>query len=90
MLTAPNSPGIATIARLAGDVPLFVESGYGNGRVIVSAVPFDDSNRANLAELPAFAPLVHELTTYLAAARTQDANLAPGQAIRWDLPKTAP
>jgi hypothetical protein len=89
-LTVPTSSGIATIARLAGDLPLFVESGYGNGRVIVSAVPLDDSNRTNLVELPAFAPLVHELTAYLAAARTQDGNLASGQPIRFDLPKSAP
>jgi VWA domain-containing protein/aerotolerance regulator-like protein len=89
-MTVPNAPGVATIARLAGDVPLFVESGYGNGRVIVSAVPLDDSNRSNLVELPAFAPLVHELTAYLAAARTQDRNLAAGQPVRFDVPKSAP
>jgi hypothetical protein len=89
-LSVPTSPGIATIARLAGDVPLLVESGYGNGRVIVSAVPLDDANRTNLVELPAFAPLIHELTAYLAAARTQDGNLASGQPIRLELPKSAP
>jgi hypothetical protein len=88
-LTVPTSPGIATIARLAGDVPLFVESGYGNGRVIVSAMPLDDSNRTNLVELPAFAPLIHELTAYLAAARTQDGNVAAGEPVRLDLPKSA-
>src|SRR5205823_13863129 len=75
---------------LNGDIPLLVESARGTGRVIVSAVPLDDSNRANLVELPAFAPLVHELVAYLGSARTGESNMPAGQAIRWELPKAAP
>jgi Aerotolerance regulator N-terminal/von Willebrand factor type A domain len=85
----PNTPA-AGIARLSGDIPLFVETTRGNGRVIVSAIPLDDSNRTNLVELPAFAPLIHELIAYLGSARTADSNVPAGQPIRWEVPKSAP
>jgi hypothetical protein len=78
------------IARLSGDTPLFVERPYQSGRVILSAVPLDNSWRTNLIELPAFAPLAHELVFYLAAARSTAANLSPGQPIRYALPKDSP
>src|SRR5207253_664327 len=44
----------------------------------------------NLIELPAFAPLVHELVYYLAGARSAEANVAAGQPVRWRLPPDAP
>jgi hypothetical protein len=56
---------------------------------MLSAVPLDNSWRTNLIELPAFAPLAHELVYYLAAARSAAMNLAPGQPIRFVLPKDA-
>src|SRR5439155_17742841 len=76
--------------RLSGDSPLFVERQYQAGRVIVSAVPLDNSWRTNLIELPAFAPLAHELVFYLAAARSAALNLNPGQPIRYALTKDSP
>jgi hypothetical protein len=78
------------VARLTGDAPLFVERPYQAGRVLLAAVPLDNSWRTNLIELPAFAPLAHELIYYLAAARSAALNLPPGQPIRYRLPKGAP
>jgi hypothetical protein len=79
-----------SIARLTGDTPLFVERPYQAGRVILSAVPLDNSWRTNLIELPAFAPLAHELVFYLAAARSAAGNLSPGQPIRYPLSRDSP
>jgi hypothetical protein len=89
-LTLSGNSSAAAIARLKGDIPLLVESTHGAGRVIASAVPLDDSNRANLVELPAFAPLVHELVAYLGSARSGESTVAAGQPVRWELPKSAP
>ena len=55
------------------------------GRVIVSAVPLDNSWGSNIVDLPAFVPLVHEIVYYLAGARSADFNLRPGQPIRYRL-----
>jgi hypothetical protein len=86
MLTpAPNS---ATIARLEGEIPWLVEGSRGTGRIIVSAIPLDDSDRTNLVELPAFAPLMHELIAYLAASRTVETVINVGQPFVWALPKS--
>jgi hypothetical protein len=89
LIVSPNSPA-AAIARLNGDIPLLVESAHSAGRVVVSAIPLDDSNRTNLVELPAFAPLIHELVAYLGSARSGESTFAAGQPIRWELPKAAP
>jgi Aerotolerance regulator N-terminal/von Willebrand factor type A domain len=86
--TEPADNAVA-IARLTGDTPLFVERPYQSGRVLLSSVPLDNSWRTNLIELPAFAPLAHELVFYLAAARSAAGNLNPGQPIRFPLPKDA-
>jgi hypothetical protein len=89
-MTVDPAANAVAIARLTGDAPLFVERPYQNGRVILSAVPLDNSWRTNLIELPAFAPLAHELVFYLAAARSAAVNLTPGQQIRYQLPKDLP
>src|SRR5206468_6080032 len=86
-----GTDGRATVAaRLSDGKPLFVEKPFGAGRVIVSAVPLDNSWKTNLVELPCFAPLAHELVFSLAGARVSDANLAPGQPLRYRLPTDAP
>jgi len=87
--TDPADNAVA-VARLTGDAPLFVERPYQAGRVILSAVPLDNSWRTSLIELPAFAPLAHELAFYLAAARSAAINLDPGQPVRYFLPKDSP
>lgn len=78
------------VALLASNDPLLVErvtpSGSpatGRGRVLLATVPLDNSWRTNLTDLPAFAPLVHELIYYLAAARATEQNVAPGQPLRY-------
>src|SRR5262249_46370396 len=75
---------------MTGDVPFVVEKPFGAGRVLLTAVPLDNTWRTNLIELPAFAPLAHELVYYLAGARSASMNLQPGQPIRYRLPKDAP
>jgi hypothetical protein len=60
-----------------------VERSYRGGRVLLSVVPLDHSGRTNLTDLPAFAPLAHELVYYLAGARSGRYNLQPGQPLRY-------
>ncbi len=69
------------IARLTTGEPLFVERGFGTGRVIVSAVPLDASWGTNLPRLPDFVRLAHELMYYLCGARGADRNVDPAQPI---------
>jgi hypothetical protein len=59
------------------------------GRVILCAVPLDVSWGADLPQLPAFVPLVHELVYYLAGARSTEFNLEPGQPLRYRLDAAA-
>ena len=62
--------------------PLFVErTNVGKGRVILAAVPLDNSWRTNLTDRAAYVPLCHELVYYLAAARSGSVNLSPGAHI---------
>ena len=85
-----GADGRATVAaRLTDGKPLFVEKPSGAGRLIVSAVPLDNSWKTNLVELPCFAPLAHELVFSLAVSRAADANLSPGQPIRYRVPNDA-
>jgi hypothetical protein len=77
-----NSPA-ASVAVLANGDPLFVERNFGLGRVIQCNVPMDKTWRANLWDTYTFAPLAHELIFYLAAARSTDFNLSPGQPLRY-------
>jgi hypothetical protein len=87
-LTQPSNS--VPLANLTGGDPLLIERPFQQGRVILSAVPFDPSWRSNLTELPAFVPLVHELVFYLAGCRARDTNLVPGQAIRFHPPHESP
>jgi len=70
---------------LSNGDPLFVEKAYRSGRVLLSVVPLDNSWRSNLPDLPAFAPLIHELVYYLAGTRAGNFNLQPGEPL---LPST--
>ena len=80
----------ATIAALftSGD-PFLVEKTTGRGRVWMCTVPLDRSWGANLPTLWEYPVLVHELTVYLAATRTAEFNLQPGQPIRFQLDNVA-
>jgi hypothetical protein len=72
----------AMLRTAAAESPFLVERSFGAGRVLLCAVPLDNTWGTNLPELPAFVPLVHELVYYLAGARAAEHNLAPGQPLR--------
>jgi hypothetical protein len=61
--------------------PFLVERAFGKGRVLLSAVPLDNSWKTNLIRLPDFVRLAHELMYYLAGTRTAERNLVPGLPI---------
>lgn len=84
LLDAADRDSGAVILKLKNkqESPLLVErSKVGIGRVILSAVPFDDSWRTNLPRVEDFVPLCHELMYYLAAARSGSVNLEPNAHI---------
>lgn len=89
-LSVPTGTTAIAAARLVGDDPFVVEKTVGAGRVLQFCVPLDNSWGTNLIELPAFAPLAHELVYYLAGARSAAQNLAPGQPLRYKLPNGVP
>jgi hypothetical protein len=90
-----DAPGniIGMLRTPASETPFLVERSVGAGRVILCATPLDASWGATLPRLPAFVPLVNELTSYLAGVRTEGYNLAAGQPLRFrsdgDLPLDA-
>jgi hypothetical protein len=77
-----SSPAVP-IALLTTNDPFLVERPYRAGRVLLCTVPLDNSWNTNVWDLAAFAPLAHELVYYLAGARGAEANLQPGQPIRY-------
>jgi hypothetical protein len=86
-----DSPSVP-VALLTNNDPLFVERPFpggasratpGAGRVLLVSVPLDSSWHTNLPDLPAFAPLAHELVYYLAGARSAEYNLQPGQPLHY-------
>lgn len=79
----PKNSAAAAIALLSDDQPWMVERAFGQGRVILSVVPFDNAWRTKLSAHPAFIPLAHELVYYLAGARATDFNVRPGQPLRY-------
>jgi hypothetical protein len=88
-LTTPGkNPAGVRVAELRSSLsshPFFVERSYRWGRVLLGAVPLDNSWGTNLPDLPAFVPLAHELIYYLAGARSADFNLPAGQPLRYRL-----
>lgn len=80
-----DAPGV-TVASLRSareEHAFLVERFFQSGRVLLSAVPLDDTWESNLPRTAAFVPLVHEMVYYLAGARSSDFNLQPGQPIRY-------
>lgn len=69
------------IAMLNNRQPLFVEKGFGKGRVVLASVPLDNSWRTNLTDLGDYVRLTHELVYYLAAAKGAEVNLEAKQPI---------
>jgi hypothetical protein len=83
--TAGRQATAVPVGLLTNNDPFLLERSYRGGRVLLCTVPLDNSWRTNLPELPAFAPLVHELIYYLAGARTAENNIQPGQPLRYPL-----
>jgi hypothetical protein len=74
-------PESSVIAGLSNRAPLFIEKSVGKGRMILSAVPLDNSWRTDLHTNWEFVVLSHELIYYLASARGSDVNLLARQPI---------
>jgi hypothetical protein len=74
--------GIGVPALLSNGNPWLVEKSVGEGRVLVSTVPFDRSWDNLLTSAWEFPVLVHELLFSLTDLGSQRYNLAPGQPIR--------
>jgi len=72
----------SSVALLSNADPVLIEKEFGRGRILLCTVPLDRSWEANLPTLWEYPVLVHELVASLAAARTGDFNLHPGQPIR--------
>jgi hypothetical protein len=83
-VTTPGRGAVGVpVALLTNNDPLLVERQYHSGRVLLCTVPLDNTWRTNLPDLPAFAPLAHELVYYLAGARSAEYNVQPGQPLRY-------
>jgi hypothetical protein len=83
-VTTPGRGAIGVpVALLTNNDAFLVERAYRGGRVLLCTVPLDNSWRTNLPDLPAFAPLAHELVYYLAGARSAEYNPEPGQPLRY-------
>jgi hypothetical protein len=84
-LPGKSAPGVVagTMRNPKARVPFVVERSFAAGRVLLCAVPLDNSWGTNLTDLPSFVPLAHELVYYLAGARSADFNLRAGQPIRY-------
>jgi hypothetical protein len=76
----PGPPVSVPCSLTTGD-PLFVERPAGSGRVIVSAVPLDNTWGTNLVGLAGFVPLAHELCFHLAGTADPPANLSAGEPL---------
>ncbi|HEY7427770.1 MAG TPA: VWA domain-containing protein [Gemmataceae bacterium] len=84
-----NSVGVqvAALRSASTECPFLVEwvDPTRAGRLLVCAVPLDDSWDTNVIKTEAFVPLAHELVYYLAGARSTEFNLEPGQPLRYRL-----
>ncbi len=78
---------VAALRSATAEYPFLVEWVDPNraGRLLVCAVPLDDSWGGDLIRSLAFVPLSHELVYYLAGARSAEFNLEPGQPLRYRL-----
>lgn len=77
-----SAPGAGNVAAqfTSGD-PLLVEKSFGKGRVLLSAVPLDDSWPTTLLRSHDFVRLCHECLYHLAAVRAAEVNLEARQPI---------
>ncbi len=74
----PNDSLLNAFARLDSGDPFLVEKKFGEGRVILCAVPCD-TDWGNLPLRPFYLPLMQRLVTHLASTVFPPRNLEPGQ-----------
>jgi hypothetical protein len=82
-LSPPAKGAAAVLAPLTTGDPFLVEKSFGKGRVLLCAVPLDQSWGSNLPTFPEYPVLVHELIYYLADTTSVAYNVAPGQPLRF-------
>lgn len=81
--TTVDTQGRGTpVALFANDDPWLIERNFGQGRVLVSTLPMDDSWDGHLPKTWEFPVLAHEIMFALADVRSGGFNLAPGQPLR--------
>ncbi|MFM7148486.1 MAG: BatA domain-containing protein [Gemmataceae bacterium] len=78
-----NSFPVGQLQSPSGKYPFMMERDLPQGRVLLCAVPLDNTWQSNIVDLPAFVPLLHETVYYLAGTRVSEFNLKPGQPIRY-------
>jgi hypothetical protein len=81
---------VAALRTATAEFPFLVEwiDPHRAGRLLLCAVPLDDSWGGELVQSESFVPLVHELVYYLAGMRSTELNLEPGQPLRYRLDST--
>lgn len=77
--------GASAGARFSDGEVFLAMRNYGNGRVLVTNTALD-ARLGNLPARPAFVPLVHELTNWLAGGQTVDLNVRASWQPTLDLP----
>ncbi|MCE9532396.1 MAG: VWA domain-containing protein [Planctomycetes bacterium] len=80
-LDTTSGGGGSIVAELTTHDPLFIEKSVGKGRVLMAAVPFDDSWRTSFLQSHDFVRLCHECLFYLASSRSGEVNLEPRQSL---------
>ena len=81
----PRDENSRVLARLENGDPLLVEKTFGQGKVIVAAVPIDDT-WTNLQKRSFFVPLVHYTAYYLAGSVQPPRNVLLGSTLSNFLP----
>lgn len=71
---------VLTLAALLTGDPFLVEKPFGQGRVMVCAIPCD-ADWTDLPMKPSFLPLMQQLATYLASSAYPPRNVAVGQPL---------
>jgi hypothetical protein len=81
-IASTQAVGSATVAcAFSTGEPFAVDRGFGKGRVLITAVPLDQTWGTNLPTLPDFVRLVHELMYALVGSKLGERTVPVGQAL---------
>jgi hypothetical protein len=78
-------PSVRVAGRLSTGDPLLAERRLGRGRVVLSTVSLGPGD-SNLPSLSCYVVALHELTAHLAEPAQPQAEVAPGEELRLELP----